>query len=1390
LPRRFGDYELLAEIARGGMGVVYLARQLKAGGRKVALKMILGGEHASGRAFDDFQREALLVAGINHPGIVPIHEVGEVDSQPFYSMTLIEGGSLQQLLQSSGPLEPHVAARLVQQVAEAVQHAHDHDIIHRDIKPANILLQSAERKAQSDNREAKAGSTARTVADGCSRAVEATPRLTDFGLARTREGGHSVTGEVLGTPSYMAPEQAEGRVREIGPVTDVYGLGAVLYCALTGRPPFQSASPMETMRQVLEKEPVPLRQLNPSVPRDLETVCLKCLEKQQGRRYQSARELAEELGLFLADKGVRARPVGTLERAWRWSRRNRLVASLLVLVLVLLSAAIGVAAYSAAVARGRTRLEEGKVKLEAALEETGIAHQKAEAEKRRADGKAQEAERLRLAADAAREETERLRYFNQIQLAHREWEGVNLTRARELLETTPQKFRGWEYGYLHTLINDPQCTLHGHTGIVRIVCFSADGKRIASGSADNTVKVWDTHTGQEQLTLKGHNSAVGSVCFSPDGKRIASASFDQTVRVWDALSGQEALTLTGHTDPVYSVCFSPDGKRLASASGDRTVRLWDARTGQLALSLKGHTNGVISVCFSPDGKRLASASQDGTVKVWDATGQQTLAFKGHTGEVYSVCFSPDGKRLASAGADRTVRLWDAITGQEVRSFKGHTGQVFSVCFSPDGKRIASAGVDDRTVKLWDVQTGQQLVTLKGHTGTVWSVALSPDGKLLASAGWDKTVRVWDAANGQQRLSLQGHTAPASSVVFSADGKYLASATDDGPVKVWDAQNGQELLSLKGDPAWVTSVCLSPDGQRIASGRFDETVRVWDAQTGKQQLSLKGHGDAVLSVCFSPDSQRIASASFDKTVKVWDAQNGQEQLSLKGHTGYVWSVVFSADGRHLASGSGDHTVKVWDARSGQERLSLKGHTSGVRSVCFSPRGKHIAAGSDNGTVKVWDAATGQEALSLQGHTATVQSVCFSADGERIASASQDGTVRVWDAATGQEALSLQGYTDTFSSVCFSPDGQRLTSVSLDGILKVWDAATGQQALSLKGHTGVVQSVSFSPDGQRIASGSGGLDQKRGKSWGEVKVWDAQTGQQTLSLNGHGRPVTRVCFSPDGKRVISTDMWGYRIVWDLSSGKPLTGARAPHHPVHPVSPDGRWFAHTEGNLIRLVPILKGNERPRLRRLALPNSGWHQRQALASEVEGDWFGAAVHLGRLLQLHPWDATIQVRRAYALARGRRTDEAALAYLSAVSLFPRVPLSPLDPRAAQRGNTAAKAGTRTPDDEKLLKQLEERLKDKADDLKKIRDYYNHKDVTNKEFRDFAKDVLKDSLPMPQKRTPDDLRLLKQLEAKFKDRPDNLKKIRDYYNHNQVTSKEWQDFAKDTLKLTPMGRPKP
>jgi len=684
--RYFGDYELLEELARGGMGVVYKARQVKLN-RIVAVKMILAGQLASPAAVQRFYAEAEAAAGLDHPNIVAIHQVGEHEGQHYFSMDYVDGKSLAAIVRER-PLAPMQAARYVNIIAAAIQHAHDKGILHRDLKPSNVLIDRADQ-----------------------------PRVTDFGLAKRHEGGEvarsersegrdpdgqharrfaqgvppkadlTATGQVLGTPGYMPPEQARGE--RVGPWADVYSLGAILYELLTGRAPFVAGNMLDTLAKVLNEEPVSPRRLQPGVPRDLETICLKCLQKEPAARYASAEALAEDLRRCQAGEPIVARPVGRVERAVKWARRHPARATAALLVVALL-AVIGV---GAAFASLWVDADSARTLAVDAQKQGAVARQEAENAKIKL-------EQVNKQLEAAKDQLARYLYLDRIALAWSAFANGDVGRARDVMAGCEEKQRGWEWHHLNLKIPQELGTLAGHKSFVRWVSFSPDGRTLASASADNTVKLWDVAAAKELATLAGHKDQVGHVSFSPDGRTLASASADNTVKLWDVAAGKELATLAGHKDFVSHVSFSPDGRTLASASYDNTVKLWDVPGGKELATLAGHKDRVNHVSFSPDGRTLASASQDNTVKLWDVVGAKELAtLAGHTGAVWHVSFSPDGRTLASASSDKTVKLWDVAAGKELATLGGHKSTVWHVSFSPDGRTLASAS-QDYTVKLW------------------------------------------------------------------------------------------------------------------------------------------------------------------------------------------------------------------------------------------------------------------------------------------------------------------------------------------------------------------------------------------------------------------------------------------------------------------------------------------------------------------------------------------------------------------------------------------------------------------------------------------------------------------------------------------------------------------
>jgi WD40 repeat protein/uncharacterized caspase-like protein len=617
----------------------------------------------------------------------------------------------------------------------------------------------------------------------------------------------------------------------------------------------------------------------------------------------------------------------------------------------------------------------------------------------------------------------------------------------------------------------------GHAGAVNSIAFSPDGHILASGSQDNTIKLWDVASGRELRTLSGHTNWVRSVAFSPDGRILASASKDTTIKLWDVASGRELRTLTGHAAEVSSIAFSPDGRALASGSWDQTVKLWDVASGQLMRSLSGHSTWILSIAFSPDGHILASRDAGETARLWDVTtGRALRSFNGRfkTGFFASIAFSPDGRILALGSQDKMVRLVDSTTGRELRTLSGHSNWISSVTFSPNGQFLAS-GSADGTAKLWDVASGRELHSVSGSSFFVSSVAFSPDGRVLASGSWDGSIKLWDATSGQELRTLSGHSALGTPVAFAPDGHSLLSS--GALAIVWDTASGRELRLLSAHSGWVNSVAFAPDGRVLATGGADHTIKLWDAASGRELQTLSGHSGGVTSLAFSPDGRVLASGSADQTVKLWDLASGRELHTLTDHYGMISSVAFSPDGRILASDSGDDTIRLWDVQSGRELRTLHlgppSLVAGViyfRSVAFSPDGRTLASGGGNNSVQLWEVASGRALRTLTGHTGRIYSVAFSPDGRMLASGSEDKTVKLWDVTSGLELRALRGHSGWISSVSFSADSERLASSSSDGTIRLWEVSSGtEEALLIASSDD--SSLAITPEGFFAASERG-------------------------------------------------------------------------------------------------------------------------------------------------------------------------------------------------------------------------------------------------------------------------------------------------------------------------------
>jgi WD40 repeat protein len=1003
-----------------------------------------------------------------------------------------------------------------------MHYAHQRGIVHRDLKPGNVLL----------------------AADG-------TPKISDFGLAKQVEAadGQTQTGQIVGTPEYMAPEQATGQLRAVGPAADVYALGAILYVLVTGRPPFKASTAMETLEQVRQREPAPPGQLQPGLARDLETICLKCLQKEPQRRYSSAGELADDLGRFLRGEPIKARPVSRLERAVRWCRRYPLAASLLALLgLALVGAVWGWG--TAATERDATEVQrrsaqaneekEKKQRLETEAALTEVGRQKRIAETREKDA--------RHAADLERRARQRLDlalYHARILLADQYWYNNNPQLAEQKLAECPPGLRGWEWHYLMRLCRGNVRTLRGHEAPVSSLAFSADGRRLASMSQDHVVRVWDTASGKE-LYSSPRKSATGrnrpSLAFSPDGRRLAlpipfaGPEFTPEVEVAsveDVTTGKTLCTLKAPNDTLVTwLLFSPDGKQVAGAcEGDQDrVRFWDAGTGRSLKALPGNPRGVTDLAFSPDGKLLATAGRDnrsrGQLMLWDiSTGKDTFTFTADVhDELTCVRFSSDGKRLAVCGRNSfptrpkgVLKVWDVITRQEIDKIPAEPGRLTSLLFSPDGRRLAVAGVSEGTARVFDLTSGELLVSVtgrgRGGMPLANEVAFSPDGKRLAVAGL-YNVKAWDLDTRKEVLDFRGHINGVMAVAFSPDGRHIASGGPDSTVRLWEANSVQGPLILREGTNTITHALLSPDGELVATsgyaraGVLQSQIKLWKAATGEVVRTLAGDRGVIQSLAYSPDGKRLASAS-QQGVSVWDTAGGEEVRTWKGHSdgaivGGANSVAFSPDSKLVASTGNDGTLLVCSAEDGAVVFRRPPPTKGLlfgHGVAFSRNGKRLAVGFQSREIQVFDLETRQPVCTIpQGvYHGPAGSLALSPDGTLLAAINfiapglpQQGAseVHVWDATTGKHLFDLRGHLSTLSGLSFSPDGQRLASSSADGSVKLWDLATRQEMLTLRGPYGVAQGIAFSGDGRRLIASFAPFPGAGPPGPGEIRIWDAR------------------------------------------------------------------------------------------------------------------------------------------------------------------------------------------------------------------------------------------------------------------------------------------------------------
>jgi WD40 repeat protein len=1069
---RLGDVTLVRFVAEGGMGRVYEGLQGMPC-RTVAVKVIRPGV-LSKASLKRFEYEAHILGRLTHPGIARIYSVGMQQAHgvdmPYFVMEYIDEARPLTDYAIDHDLSTHDRLKLFREVCRAVAYGHQRGVIHRDLKPGNMLVDAS-------------GQT----------------KIIDFGVARSTDSDvalttmHTDAGQIIGTVQYMSPEQFDSALDELDIRADVYALGVVLYEVLVGRLPYEVAKqPVYAVaRAVRETEPTPIARVNPKLRGDLDTIVMKCLEKDRARRYSSAAELEADLGRYLRGEPIAASPPRLVDAVIRLARRHKLAALAAAGILTaIVAGGVGASIFAVQASRERETALREKARADA---EANVSRQRLYLANLRSLEACIGARNLRLGRQLY---AENLAIVGEPAPLEMKVLGAGLDEALVVLD--------WKRGPVREVAYSPDGDVFAATCLVNEnlgatfnrtqwahaidqlentfgeVLFFRVGSHLQYARLetpdDEWTKLWQAHMAADGLRqVDDHSTAPLAVC--PTGRRLAVHTKEGRVRVVNAATGADDAILENHRGRLNAVAFSTDGSRLAIQGATRNLGLWDPASGRLIAMLGDDDDRFEALRFSPDGLRIAAVKSTGNrsmeICLYDAGNGRhlsTVAKPRGLGPIdFLLAFSPDGTRLVTTVGDNELQVWDVADGTWLGSLQSNAGIATALAFSADGRQIAG-GFTNGSIQLWNSETYAVERELMGHEGAVVTLAFRPDGETLASGSHDGTVRIWSRTAADPLSSLPDHPG-MTAAAFSADGRQLAVAPlGGGAVELWNPRTVERLHSLEGTGGLVAQIAYSPDGSLVAAAfktsRQAGEVRIWKTDTGEGVSTLEEIGRGAERVGFSPDGSRLLTTSGDAVVAVWNPFTGQKLMESPSdyHGAFVdVSAVFGLDGDRVAY----RKAQLLDAATGEvaSKLREQGH---ITCLAASQDGRILAAGMAIGSIHLSEFATGERIATLHGHTGAVRAISINADGSRMVTGSMDGSARLWDMRTGDVLRVFTGHEGSVETVLFSADVRRIVTASRDGTARIWDTESARELCTLPAPRNFPRAVTLSPDGSLLVT----------------------------------------------------------------------------------------------------------------------------------------------------------------------------------------------------------------------------------------------------------------------------------------------------------------------------------